>query len=238
MIRDVATRTLTRPAVPARVAPLSRATTGSLALAGLVGAAALLALTAAAGPSPLVSTFRTMPHYFPAWLAGPLHAIGIPGSQPLRIGLVVAFCACYAAALRCAAALSSRRLWTAIVLAHVAVALAPPLLSGDVFGYIGFARLESLHGLSPYAFTANAAPADAIHPLLGWKDVTTPYGPLFTLLIDGARAAGDRGRPLGAEGARRAREPRDCRPDLACRPPPRPRAAQRRRASTASTRSS
>ncbi len=178
----MATRTLPRPAVPARVAPLSRAATGSLALAGLVGAAALLALTAAAGPSPLVSTFRTMPHYFPAWLAGPLHAIGIPGSQALRIGLVVAFCACYATALRCAAAISSRRLWTAIVLAHVAVALAPPLLSADVFGYIGFARLESLHGLSPYAFTANAAPGDAIHPLLGWTDVTTPYGPLFTLL--------------------------------------------------------
>jgi len=177
----VATRTLPRPASPARVAPVSRAATGSLALVGLVGAAALLALTAAAGPSPLVSTFRRMPHYFPAWLAGPLHSIGIPGSQALRIGLVVAFCACYAAALRAAAAVSSRRLWAAIVLAHVAVALAPPLLSGDVFGYIGFARLESLHGLSPYAFTANAAPGDAVHPLLGWTDVTTPYGPLFTL---------------------------------------------------------
>ena len=84
----MATRTLPRRAVPARVASLSRATTGSLALIGLVGAASLLALTAAAGPSPLVSTFRTMPHYFPAWLAGPLHAIGIPGSQALRIGLV------------------------------------------------------------------------------------------------------------------------------------------------------
>ncbi len=177
----MATRTLPRPAAPARLALLSRDATGTVALIGLVGAAALLALTAAAGPSPLVSTFRTMPHYFPAWLAGPLHAIGIPGSQALRIGLVVAFCACYAAALRAAAAVSSRRLWAAIVLAHLAVALAPPLLSGDVFGYIGFGRLQSLHGLSPYAFTASAAPGDAIHPLLGWTDVTTPYGPLFTL---------------------------------------------------------
>ena len=77
----MATRTLPRRASPARVAPVSRAATGSLALAGLVGAAALLALMAAAGPSPLVSTFRTMPHYFPAWLAGPLHSIGIPGTS-------------------------------------------------------------------------------------------------------------------------------------------------------------
>ena len=40
----------------------------------------------------------------------------------------------------------------------------------------------ALHGLSPYQFTAAAAPRDAIHPLLGWTTVTTPYGPLFTLL--------------------------------------------------------
>src|SRR5579872_6611014 len=99
----VATRTLPRPRTQVRVAPLARASAGTLALGGLVAATALLALTAAAGPSPLVSTWRTMPHYFPAWLAGPLHAIAIPGSQALRIGLAVGFCACYAVALRCAA---------------------------------------------------------------------------------------------------------------------------------------
>ena len=125
-----------------------------------------------------------MPHYFPAWLAGPLHAIAVPTSSGVREALVLAFCGCYAIALRCAAAIPSRRLWTAIVLAHLAALLAPPLLSGDVFGYIGFARLDVLHGLSPYQFTAGAAPHDAIHPLLGWTTVTTPYGPLFTLLTE------------------------------------------------------
>jgi alpha-1,6-mannosyltransferase len=39
-----------------------------------------------------------------------------------------------------------------------------------------------LHGLSPYSYTAAAAPHDAIFHYLGWTTVTTPYGPLFTLL--------------------------------------------------------
>jgi len=165
---------------PARAAGLA----GALALVGLVAAMALLALSTAAAPTSLLPTFRTMPRYFPAWLAGPLHGIGLETSGGVRVAAVLVFCGCYALALRWAAAIPRRRLWAAIVLAHVAAALAPPLLSGDVFGYIGFARLAALHGLSPYAFTAAAAPGDAIHPLLGWTTVTTPYGPLFTLLSE------------------------------------------------------
>ena len=167
---------------------------GTLALASLVAAMALLALSTAAAPTSLLPTYRTMPHYFPAWLAGPLHGIGLSTSSALRVAAVLVFCGAYAVALRVAAAIPSRRLWTAIVLAHLAAALAPPLLSGDVFGYIGFARLAVLHGLSPYAFTAAAAPHDAIWPLLGWTTVTTPYGPLFTLLSEATV-------PLGIAGA-------------------------------------
>jgi alpha-1,6-mannosyltransferase len=84
--------------------------------------------------------------------------------------------------LACVRALPARRIWIGIVLADLMALLAPPLLSGDVFGYLGFARLGVLHGLSPYSYTANAAPHDAIYPYLGWHTVTTPYGPLFTLL--------------------------------------------------------
>jgi len=157
---------------------------GTAALAGLVAAMALLALSTAAAPTNLLPTARTMPRYFPAWLAGPLHGIGLQTSGAVRIAAVVAFCGCYAIALRQARSLPARRIWAAIALAHLAAALAPPLESGDVFGYIGFARLAALHGLSPYAFTAAAAPHDAIHPLLGWTTVTTPYGPLFTLLTE------------------------------------------------------
>ena len=186
---------------PRRVAPrVARAAlAGTLALAGLVGAdRAARADRGGARPAPLVSTYRTMPHYFPAWLAGPLHAIGLPGSQrAARSRLVVAFCA--ATPSRCAlrAAISSRRLWAAIVLAHLAVALAPPLLSGDVFGYIGFARLESLHGLSPYAFTANAAPRRRDPPAARLDRRDDPLRAAVHAPHDGARAAGDRRRRCG-----------------------------------------
>lgn len=172
-----------RAAIPA-VARAGRqtATAGTLALVGLVAAMALLAITTAAAASKAVA--EASPHFFPGWLAGPLHGLGLRASTVELELLVVAICACYLVALGCASAISSRRLWSAIVLAHLAALLAPPLFSGDVFGYIGFARLDVLHGLSPYAHTAATAPNDAIYHLLGWTNLTTPYGPLFTLLSD------------------------------------------------------
>ena len=168
-------------ASPAR-AQRRAAAAGTAALAGLLAALALLAIATASATSSAVA--EAGPHFFPAWLAGPLHGLGPATSTAGLELLVLAICACYLVALRCAAAISSRRLWVAIVLAHLAAALAPPLFSGDVFGYIGFARLDVLHGLSPYVHTAAAAPNDAIYHLLGWTTLTTPYGPLFTLLSD------------------------------------------------------
>jgi alpha-1,6-mannosyltransferase len=73
-------------------------------------------------------------------------------------------------------------LWTGIVVAHIAVLLGPPLLSADVFGYLDFARLGVVHGLDPYTHTAASATGDAIYPYVGWHDVSTPYGPLFTVI--------------------------------------------------------
>ena len=155
---------------------------GTFALVGLLLAMVALAVTTAAGPSSVIP--KAQPQFFPGWLAGPLGGLGPRVSVGVLEALIVAICACYAVALRYAAAISTRRLWTAIVLAHLAALLAPPLFSGDVFGYISFARLDVLHGLSPYLFTANAAPHDAIYHLSGWTNLTTPYGPLFTLLTD------------------------------------------------------
>ena len=149
------------------------------ALACAVGTTALIAAAAAGHATSLV------PHAgraFPAWLAGPLHPLGLELPTRAVELLLVLLTIAYLLIVRVAATLSARALWTAIVLAHLAVALAPPLLSADVFGYLGFARLEVLHGLNPYLATANAAPRDAIFPLLGWHGQTTPYGPLFTIL--------------------------------------------------------
>lgn len=98
---------------------------GTLALGGLVAAITLVALGSAAAPTALLPTDRTRPHYFPAWLAGPLHAVGLRTSSGVLIAAVVAFCACYAIALRCATRIPSRRLWLAIGAAHLAALLAP-----------------------------------------------------------------------------------------------------------------
>lgn len=155
---------------------------GTLALGGIVAAMALLALTTAAAPSSVVP--KSSAHFFPSWLAGPLQGLGPSASTGAIVALVLVVCACFAIALRCAESLSVRRLCVAIALAHLAGALAPPLFSGDVFGYIGYARLAVLHDLSPYVHGVGAAPHDAIYPLVGWPSLTTPYGPLFTLLTE------------------------------------------------------
>ena len=65
--------------------------------------------------------------------------------------------------------------------AHVILLLGPPLVSQDVFGYLGYARLGALHGLDPYSHIPAEAPGDAIFPFVGWPFKHSPYGPLFTL---------------------------------------------------------
>ena len=152
---------------------------GSVGLGGLVACLFLLGANAASAPSSYVPSGE---HRFPGWLAGPLQPFGFTTRHGVLEGLVLAVFACYLLVLACVRALPARRIWVAVVLADLAALLAPPLLSSDVFGYLGFARLGVLHGLSPYSYTANAAPQDAIYPYLGWHTVTTPYGPLFTLL--------------------------------------------------------
>ncbi len=61
-------------------------------------------------------------------------------------------------------------------------ALAPPLLSLDVFSYISYARLGVEHGLNPYDFAPSAIPADeAAMRVEDFRDAVSVYGPLFTL---------------------------------------------------------
>ncbi len=193
----MATSTLRPPraaqqAAPAPVGPPERlpapaqaghgragALTGTLALAGLVSAITLLALGTAAAPSSFVP--KSSARFFPGWLAGPLHGVAFASSTSFVVAMVLAACVCYAVALRFAPALGAKGLWAAIVLATLAAALAPPLFSGDVLGYIGYARLAALHGLSPYTHGVAAAPTDPIAHLVGWPRLSTPYGPLFTL---------------------------------------------------------
>jgi len=60
-------------------------------------------------------------------------------------------------------------------------ALAPVLLSHDVYSYVDYARLGVVHGLDPYAHPPAAAPFDPAYVRVTWIDATSAYGPLFTL---------------------------------------------------------
>ncbi len=84
-----------------------------------------------------------------------------------------------------------------------AFAIAPPLLSLDVFSYLSYARLDALGGLNPYEAVPGDLPGDAALPyVLDNRDVVSAYGPLFSLLGPAARAPRAGHRRLRAEGAR------------------------------------
>jgi hypothetical protein len=80
-----------------------------------------------------------------------------------------------------APALGRRVVWGAIVLFVTAFALAPVLLSHDVYSYVDYARLGVRHGLDPYVHAPQAAPADPAFANVTWTEATSAYGPLFTL---------------------------------------------------------
>src|ERR1700688_3849470 len=86
------------------------------------------------------------------------------------------------AVLRAAPALAPRIVWGAIAVLVVGFALAPPLLSHDVYSYVDYARLGALHGLAPSVHGPAAAPADPAFAHVTWPHTTSAYGPLFTLV--------------------------------------------------------
>jgi hypothetical protein len=166
----------------------------ALAWAGLVAVPAcsfLLAAGAAGAPSSYVPARSGG---WPGWLAGPLAGLnlGLPGERFQTLLLVM--CGGYALVLLGARRLGARPLAGAIVLAHAVLALGPPLLSQDVFGYMAFARMGAVHGLDPYTHFPSQAPTDPVFAFLGWPFQHSPYGPLFTL-------ASYATAPLGLAGA-------------------------------------
>lgn len=77
--------------------------------------------------------------------------------------------------------MQSRLLAGAILVAVAGFAVAPALLSHDVYSYVDYARLGVVHGLDPYTHPPAAAPFDPAYARVTWIDATSAYGPLFTL---------------------------------------------------------
>jgi len=167
-----------------------------LALAAFVAASAWLAASAAAGRYAVDTSGAPVP----GWVSGPLQGIASPltpdGFSVALLVMLVTFLAVLAASRFVAPAYAIG----AIVTAHIALALAPPLLSADVFGYIAFGRLGTVDGLNPYLSSISAAPHDPILPYIFWRHARTPYGPLFTLLTYPLVSLGPKGMLWALKG--------------------------------------
>jgi hypothetical protein len=176
----------TAPERPRRPSPAAtpaspgatRAWLGGAGILLLIGSLVVLAAQAAAGPSSFVPADTG--GWF-AWLAGPLAGLGSRLSATDFEILMLCASAGYLVALACARRLPAALLVGGIVLAHLAMALGPPLISQDVFGYLDYARMGALHGLDPYSHIPAQAASDPAFSFIGWPLQSSPYGPLFTL---------------------------------------------------------
>jgi hypothetical protein len=153
-------------------------TAGILGLSGVLVSTFLLCAGAAAAPTIYVPGRSGG---WPAWLAGPLRNLGLSlGSSSFQT-LTLVMAGGYLLVLLSTRALPMWALAGTIVAAHAILLLGPPLISQDVFGYLGFARLGALHGLDPYTNFPVRIFTDPVYPFLGWPYQHSPYGPLFTL---------------------------------------------------------
>jgi len=89
--------------------------------------------------------------------------------------------AAYLGVLAAAPALGRRLVWGTIAALVTAFALAPVLLSHDVYSYVDYARLGVVHDLDPYVHPPDAVPSDPAFADVAWTESTSAYGPLFTL---------------------------------------------------------
>jgi len=103
-------------------------------------------------------------------------------SPSLAYALMWVGFAAYLGVLAAAPRLGRGFVWGAIAVAVAAFAVAPVLLSHDVYSYVDYARLGVVHGLDPYVHPPSAAPADPAFARVAWPDTTSAYGPLFTLV--------------------------------------------------------
>src|SRR3954471_18314503 len=161
-----------------RVRADHRTLIANLFLGGMIVSGFLMAAGAAAkhyGPTLHIH------HGLPTSIRGPLHGLGLSLSGTEFAILFILLGLCYLGVLAFADSVRVRVGIGAIVLLHLIFVIAPPLLSSDIFNYVGYARLDAVHHLNPYIHPLSAAPTDPSYIYVGWPLNTTAYGPLFTL---------------------------------------------------------
>src|SRR5829696_7979508 len=173
------------PAVPSRRAGrFSRAEAGrrELIANALLGGMLLCGFLMAAGAAgKRYGPTLHLHHQLPAELRGPLHLLDLSLSGTEFGLLFILMGLCYLGVLALADSVRLRMGVGAILALHLVFVIAPPLLSSDIFNYVGYARLQTVHGLNPYVHPLSAAPTDPSYIYVGWPLNTTAYGPLFTI---------------------------------------------------------
>jgi alpha-1,6-mannosyltransferase len=166
--------------LPARTAVDERArdAVAAAALALLVLASVALATGSGAPHSGLTPSL----HRLPAAMAGPLAHAWVPLGKSQIEWLLLLMSGCYLLLLRLGTRLHPVLVVSAIVGLHVLFAIAPPLLSKDIFSYLSYARLGALYHVNPYLHGPGAEPLDPVYRLVSWRHIPSTYGPLFTLL--------------------------------------------------------
>jgi hypothetical protein len=169
-----------RPALPSL--PRIEARRRTLVANSLLGTMVIVAFLMAAGASARrYGPTLHIHHGLPGSIRGPLHLLDLSMSGTEFAILFIVLGLCYLGVVALADSVPVRVGIGAIVALHLIFLIAPPLLSSDIFNYVGYARLEVVHGLNPYVHPLSATPTDPSYIYVGWPLNTTAYGPLFTL---------------------------------------------------------
>jgi Glycosyltransferase family 87 len=116
-----------------------------------------------------------------SWLGGVLTGAGPALTPTLFTVLMLTMLLAYAGAVALADGLPVGWVLGVAALLDLAFVLAPPLLSGDVVGYVIYAHLGAAHGIDPYLHGTALTPTDPLHRFVKWRSLPSDYGPPFTL---------------------------------------------------------
>ncbi len=173
-----------RPARSARAELFTDRRLARVALAGLVLCGVATVLCSASTVVLTPESLRLAP-LAPGIIFGALWSVGPDLGLGGVIALFVLMCLCYLTLVRLGSTLSARAVVGAIVVLHVLLIWAPPLLSTDVFSYGDYGRMAAVYHFNPYVHGPSAVPySDRWSPFIGSAWVTTPtvYGPVFTAM--------------------------------------------------------
>lgn len=117
----------------------------------------------------------------PRWILG-LYGDGLGVGAGVYLGLLYAATLAWVVVWLGAERLGRRTLRLAVGFLLALFALAPPLLSLDIFSYIAYGQL-GVEGLNPYEFVPADLPGDAAASRVDdFRFTPSVYGPLFTLI--------------------------------------------------------